>query len=118
MSVNLDISGEAGALAALPDEGGRGCHKRKLMPSRSETDWLFPEYFQLKILTAYDYLGQRMHWLILASRIDQELYAIWNSASISTKNAVWVCVEVGLDGTKKLVTAVPQHALNCFAQVF
>ena len=31
-----------------------------------------------------------------------------------------VCVEVGLDGTKKLITAVPQHehALNCFAQVF
>ena len=31
---------------------------------------------------------------------------------------LWVCVEVGLDGTKKLITAVPQHALNCFAQVF
>ena len=46
-------------------------------------DWLFPaEDFQLKILTAYDYLGQRMDWLILASRLDQELYAIWNSASI------------------------------------
>ena len=43
----------------------------------------------------------------------QELYAIWNSASISG----WVCVEVGLDGTKKLITAVSQHALNCFAQV-
>ena len=28
--------------------------------------------FQLKIFTAYDYLGQRMHWLILASRLDQE----------------------------------------------
>ena len=43
----------------------------------------FPtEDFQLKIFTAYDYLGQRMHWLILASRLDQELYAIWNSPSI------------------------------------
>ena len=31
MSVNSDISGEAGALAALPDEGGRGCHGRKLL---------------------------------------------------------------------------------------
>ena len=45
-----------------------------------ETDWLFPEDFQHKILTAYHYLGQRVHWLILASRLDQELYAIWNSA--------------------------------------
>ena len=33
----------------------------------------------LKILTACDYLGQRMHWLILASGLDQELYASWNS---------------------------------------
>ena len=32
-----------------------------------------------------------MHWLILASRLDQELYAIWNSASISTKNALGLC---------------------------
>ena len=31
---------------------------------------------------------------------------------------LWACVEVGLDGTKKLITAVPQHALNCFAPVF
>ena len=36
MSVHSDISGEAGALAALPDEGGGGgggkeCHGRKLM---------------------------------------------------------------------------------------
>ena len=52
VNVNLDISGEAVALAALPDKGGRGCHKRKLMRSRSETDWLFHEDFQLKILTA------------------------------------------------------------------
>ena len=29
-----------------------------------------------------------------------------------------VCVGVGLDGTKKLITAVPQHALNCFPQGF
>ena len=58
----------------------RGCHGRKLMRRRSSIDWLFPEDFQLKILTAYDYMGQRMHWLILASRLDQELYAIWNSA--------------------------------------
>ena len=29
-----------------------------------------------------------------------------------------VCVEVGHNGTKKLITAVRQHALNCFAQVF
>ena len=36
VSVNSDISGEAGALAALPDEGGkRGCHGKKLMRSRS-----------------------------------------------------------------------------------
>ena len=34
------------------------------------------------------------------------------------QKTLWVCVEVGLDGTKKLITAVPQHALNCFAQVF
>ena len=34
------------------------------------------------------------------------------------KNTLWVCVEVGLNGTKKLITAVPQHALNCFAQFF
>ena len=79
VSVNSDISGEPGALAALPDErrgGGKG---------------LFSEYFQLKILTAYDYLGERMHWLILASRLDQELYAIWNSGSIQTKNALSLC---------------------------
>ena len=31
---------------------------------------------------------------------------------------LWVCVEVGLDRTKKLITAVPQHALNSFAQFF
>ena len=39
VSVNSDILGEAGALAALPDEGrgegGGGCHGRKLMRSRS-----------------------------------------------------------------------------------
>ena len=38
VTVNSDISGEAGALAALPEEGGggeRGCHGRKLMQSRS-----------------------------------------------------------------------------------
>ena len=34
------------------------------------------------------------------------------------ETTLWVCVDVGLDGTKKLITAVPQHALNCFAQVF
>ena len=34
------------------------------------------------------------------------------------QKTLWVCVEVGLDGTKKLIMAVPQHALNCFAQVF
>ena len=50
------------------------------MRSRSSIDWLFPEDFQLKILTAYDYLGQRMHWLILAWRLDKEWYAISNSA--------------------------------------
>ena len=37
---------------------------------------LFLDDFQLKILTAYDYLGQWTHWLILVSRLDQELYAI------------------------------------------
>ena len=40
-------------MAALPEEeggGGGGCH-----------DWLFPEDFQLKNLTAYDHLGQQMH---------------------------------------------------------
>ena len=42
-------------------------------------------------ITAYNYLGQWMHWLILASILDQELYAIWNSASISTKNAFGLC---------------------------
>ena len=40
VSVNSDISGETGALVALPDEGegrggGGGCHGRKLMRSRS-----------------------------------------------------------------------------------
>ena len=38
VSVNSDISREAGALAVLPDEGGGGggvCHGRKLMRSRS-----------------------------------------------------------------------------------
>ena len=35
VSVNSDISGEAGTLAALPDERGRGCYGRKLMRSRS-----------------------------------------------------------------------------------
>ena len=30
------------------------------------------------------------------------------------KKTLWVCVEVGLDGTKKLITA----ALSCFLQVF
>ena len=34
------------------------------------------------------------------------------------KKTLWVCVEVGLNGTKKLITAVPQHVLNCFAQFF
>ena len=79
------------------------------------TSWLFPEDFQLKILTAYDYLGQ---WT-LASRLYQELYAIWNSSSIPgyRQKTLWVCVEVELDGTKKLITAVPQHALNSFGQV-
>ena len=71
--------------------GERGCHGRKLMRRRSLTDWLFPEDFQLKILTTYDYLGQWMHWLILASKLDQELCAIWNLASISIKNALGLC---------------------------
>ena len=37
VSVNSDISGGAGVLAALPDErgDGRGCHRRKLMRSSS-----------------------------------------------------------------------------------
>ena len=38
VSVNSDISGEAGALVALPDEGrggGGGCHGRKLMRRKS-----------------------------------------------------------------------------------
>ena len=35
VSVNSDISGEAGALTTLPEEAGRGCHGRKLMRSRS-----------------------------------------------------------------------------------
>ena len=34
VSVNSDISGEAGVLTALPDERGRGCHGQKLMQSR------------------------------------------------------------------------------------
>ena len=41
MSVNSDISGEAGGMAALPEEEGEGCH-----------DWLFREDFQLKNLMA------------------------------------------------------------------
>ena len=52
VSVNSDISGEAGALAALPDQG-TGCQGRKLMPRRSSIDWLFLGDFQLKILTAH-----------------------------------------------------------------
>ena len=67
----------------------------------------------MKILTAYDYLGQWMHWLILASRLDQELYAIGIQLQYR-QNTFWVCVEVGVDRTKKLITAVPQNALNCF----
>ena len=63
-----------------------------MIRSRSKTDWLFPEDFQLKILTAYDYLDHWMHWLILASKLDQALYAIWNSASISTINALGLCL--------------------------
>ena len=37
VSVNLDISGEAGTLAGLPDEGGGGggVHRQKMMRSRS-----------------------------------------------------------------------------------
>ena len=34
VSVISDISGGPSALAALPDEGGGGCHALKLMPSR------------------------------------------------------------------------------------
>ena len=67
----------------------------------------------MKILTAYDYLGQWMHWLILASRLDQELYAIGIQLRYRQKT-FWVYVEVGVDGTRKLITAVPQHAFNCF----
>ena len=52
VSVNSDISGEAGVLAALPDQG-TGCHGRKLMRRRSSIDWLFLGDFQLKILTAH-----------------------------------------------------------------
>ena len=60
-NVNSDILGEAGALAALPNERGReGVSWAKTDAKyRSLTDWLFPEDFQLQILTAYDYLGQR-----------------------------------------------------------
>ena len=71
VSVNSDISGEAGAWQRFQKKRGRGCH-----------DQLFPADFQLKNLTAYEHLGQQMHWLILATRLVQELYAIWNSAFI------------------------------------
>ena len=81
MSVNSDLSGEAGALAALSDEGE--CHGRKLMRSGS--------YCRLAIsrgFSAEDRNGARLPGsvdaltIILASRLDQEMYAIWNSASV------------------------------------
>ena len=48
----------------------------------------------------------------LVSRLDQELYAIWNSASTST---IKRRVEVGLDGTKKCITGVKARiaTLSC-----
>ena len=33
------------------------------------------------------------------------------------QKTLWVCVEVGLDGTKKLFKAVPQYSLNCCARL-
>ena len=88
--------------------GERGCHGQNL---------LFPEDFHLKRFTAYDYLGQLTHWLILASRLERNCVRFETQLQYRPKT-LWVCVEVGPHGTKELITAVPQHVLNWFAQVF
>ena len=114
-----DISGEAGALAAHQTEGewgGEGCHGRKLMQRRSRLaisrEFSAEDLYGVRLPGSVDALADI--GVETRSGIVCDLEFSFNI----DKKLFLVCVELGLDGTKKFITAVPQHVLNCFAQVF
>ena len=78
--VNSDLSGEAGALAALSDEG--------VSWAKTDAKWELNRLAISRGFSAEDRNGVRLPGsvdaltIILASRLDQEMHAIWNSASV------------------------------------
>ena len=123
VKVNSDISGDAGALATLLDEcvgGGGGWRREGVMGENGcEVDRLAIS----RGFSAEDLNGVRLPGsanaladvgLETLSRIVCDLDLSFNI----DQNHFRFCVEVGFDGTKKRITAIPQHALDCFAQVF